>query len=88
MSTAKIIFSLSGEIADKLREDYEARKAQIQNFCSDDNPEAAKAVARIDNFLAKLETGAEFKLDEIQDEDDAEYFMEELSCLIDCILEV
>jgi len=88
MSTAKIIFSMSGEIADKLREDFEARKAEIQNFCSDDNPEAVKAIARIDNFLAKLEAGAEFKLDDVQDEDDAEYFMEELTCLIDSFLEI
>lgn len=83
---AKIVLSLNEEMTEHLRKEFESRKNQIEKFCSG-KPDANKTLDKIDNFLATL-SNVELKLEEVQDEDDVDYFLEELIYIIECIFEI
>ena len=83
---AKIVLSLNEEMTRHLCEEIESRRAQIEKFCSG-KPGADKTIEKIDNFLATL-SSVELKLEEVQDEDDVDYFLEELIYIIECVFEI
>ena len=82
----KVTFLLNEEMIKILKEEFASQSSALKKCCTDDNEEAKKIIAKVDDLLSKLDNGGEFVCDSqaIDDVDDVEDFAEELVYLIEC----
>lgn len=82
----KITFHLNEQMVKHLKEEFESQELALKRCCSDDNEEAKKIIAKVDDLLSKLDKGGEFVCDNsaLKNAEDIEDFAEELVYLIEC----